>query len=122
MTLLISCLEGAPAALPPVVESAPPSRAQMVEAPGLRGYLVRPGTDGHVSAEVWAYLSIEEAARITALDAADHGQGVLVIGEDTDTDRALRYLAGLAWVEEVGLRCERPDCAEDAGPDKASGP
>jgi len=94
----------------------------MVEAPSLRGYLVRPGTDGNVSAEVWAHLSIEESSRIAALDAADQGQGVLLIGEDTDTERALRYLAGLAWVEKVGLRCERPDCAEDAVPDQASGP
>ena len=90
MTLLLACLEGAPAELPEATVTPPPARARMVEAPGLRGYLVRPGEDEVVAAEVWAHATIEEAERLAARKAGERGHGVLLIGQDTQSERALR--------------------------------
>jgi len=122
MTLLLACLEGAPAELPEATVTPPPARARMVEAPGLRGYLVRPGEDEVVAAEVWAHATIEEAERLAARKAGERGHGVLLIGQDTQSERALSYLGGLAWVESVSLRCDRADCADEAPPNQDTVP
>lgn len=122
MTLMLACLQGAPAELPEASVTPPPVRARMVEAPGLRGYLVRPGEDEVVTAEVWAHATIQEASRLAARNAGERGHGVLLIGEDTTAERALSYLGGLTWVETVSLRCERTDCADRASPTQDPAP
>jgi hypothetical protein len=122
MTLLLACLEGAPAELPEATVPPPPVRARTVEAPGLHGYLVRPGEDKVVTAEVWAHASIQEDARVAARDASERGHGILLIGEDTTAERALSYLGGLAWVESVSLLCDRAECADEAPLTKDNAP
>ena len=106
MLLLASC---GPAAAPLPSPTAPAPIGRAVQAPGLKGYLVRPSQGlAPVGATLVLVTTLDDDARAAARAAATGGRLALAVGEDTDNARALAYLSGLRGAgDSPTVRCLR---------------
>lgn len=110
VALGLACSSDGPAELPPSRLPVQTTRAYMVKAAEVEGYLARPVAEGSYPGVLVLVDTIDDGSRALAEEAAAEGRIVLAVAEGTDPRASLAYLDGLPATTTTTTRCERREC------------